>query len=309
MSVAFLYPGQGSQRPGMLGRLPDHPSVRRVLEEADRHLEGGVGRLNDPAALRSTVAAQLCLLVAGVATAAALDEEGAAPDVVAGHSVGAFGAAVAAGSLTFPEALAAVRLRATLMERAYPAGYGMAAVLGATPGAVRRLVETVSIPEEPLYVANVNAPDQVVVSGSAAALENLAAAAPGAGARSVERLDVAVPSHCPLMRPVADELAEHLRGVPRRALAAPYLSNAGGRVLRDAAAVLGDLSESLATPVRWHDATTLMVELGADLFAQLPPGRVLADLAEREHPGVRTVAVADAGLRDAAFLVRRARGR
>ncbi|WP_225958881.1 ACP S-malonyltransferase [Nonomuraea africana] len=129
MRVAFLYPGQGTQRAGMLHDLPDHPAVAATLAEAERILPGS-SRQDGAQALTSTVTTQVALCIAGVAATRALADEGAAPDAVAGHSTGVFAAAVAAGALTFAEALVAVRHRGELMRDAYPSGYGMAAVLG-----------------------------------------------------------------------------------------------------------------------------------------------------------------------------------
>ncbi|WP_204061554.1 malonate decarboxylase subunit epsilon [Microbispora corallina] len=308
MRVAFLYPGQGTQRPGMLHDLPDHPAVAATLAEAERILPGS-SRQDGAQALTSTVTAQVALCVAGVAAANALAHEGATPDAVAGHSIGAFPAAVAAGALTFAEALPAVRRRGELMRDAFPSGYGMAAVLGLGVLQVRRLVESITTGDDPAYVAVVDADQQVVVSGSVRALHRLAAAAAACGARRVQLLDIGVPSHCPLLGHVADAMADHLATVPRRALAVPYLSNSTGRLLHDADAVLDDLARAVAATVRWRDITALLGELGTTLFVQAPPGHVLARIARAAHPQARVVALEDTGVADAALLARRARQR
>ncbi len=307
MSVAFLYPGQGTQRPGMLHDLPGHPAVTATRAEAERILPGS--SLRDTAeALESTVTAQVALCVAGVAATRALAGEGAVPDAVAGHSAGAFPAAVAAGALTFAEALTAVRHRGELMRDAYPRGYGMAAVLGLTVSQVRRVAESTGTGDDPVYLAVVDTDQQVVVAGSDRALERLAAAAARAGARRVRRLDIAVPSHCPLLGHVADAMADHLAAIPRRPLAVPYLGDATGRLLRDSAAVLDDLARGVATTVRWRDVIAVLGELGTTLFVQTPPGDVLARIARAAHPRTRVISLADTGVADAALLIRRARG-
>jgi len=306
--VAFLYPGQGTQRPGMLRDLPDHAAVAATLAEAEAILPGST-RQDTAQALESTVTAQVALCVAGVAATRALADEGVTPDAVAGHSIGVFPAAVAAGVLTFAEALVAVRRRGELMRDAYPSGYGMAAVLGLSVSHVRRMVESISTADDPAYVAVVDTDQQVVVAGSTRALERLTTAAAHAGARRVQRLDIGVPSHCPLLGGVADAMADHLGTVPRRRLAVPYVSDSTGRLLNDAGAVLDDLARSIATTVKWRDATAMLGELGATLFIQTPPGHVLARMAGAAHPHARVIALAETGIADTAEITRRVRTR
>ncbi|MFC0553349.1 acyltransferase domain-containing protein [Planotetraspora thailandica] len=306
MRVAFLYPGQGTQRPGMLHDLPGHPAVAATLAEAERILPGS-SQHDGARALRSTVTAQVALCVAGVAATNALAAEGVTPDAVAGHSAGAFPAAVAAGALTFAEALMAVRRRGELMRDAYPSGYGMAAVLGLSESQARRVIESITTGHDPAYLAVVDTDQQVVVAGSTLALKRLTVAAERAGARRVKGLDIGVPSHCALLRGVADAMAAHLGTVPRRHLTVPYVGDSTGRLLRDADAVLDDLARSVATPMRWRDATALLGELGTTLFIQTPPGDVLARMARAAHPHARVITLAETGIADAALLARRAR--
>ncbi|MDN3354905.1 acyltransferase domain-containing protein [Actinomadura sp. DC4] len=301
MRVAFLYPGQGAQRPRMLHDLPDHPAVAATLAEAERILPG-LSRQDGAEELRSTVTAQVALCVAGVAATRALAAEGAAPDAVAGQSAGAFPAAVAAGALTFAEALVAVRRRGELMRDAFPSGYGMAAVLGLSVPQVRRAVESITTGEDPAYLAVVDADQQTVVAGSVRALDRLTPAAARAGARRVRRLDVAVPSHCPLLDGVAGAMADHLAAIPRRRLGVPCVGGTG-RLLRDAGAVLDDLARSVATTLRWRDSLALLAELGTSVFVQTPPGHVLTHLARGAYPHARVITLADAGVADTAFRV------
>ncbi|MFC4529174.1 acyltransferase domain-containing protein [Sphaerisporangium dianthi] len=306
MRVAFLYPGQGTQRAGMLHDLPDHPAVAATLAEAERILPGS-SRQDGARALTSTVTAQVALCVAGVAATMALAGEGVVPDAVAGHSVGVFPAAVAAGALTFAEALVAVRHRGELMRDAYPSGYGMAAVLGLGVSRARRLIESITTDDDPVYLAVIDTDQQVVAAGSVPALDRLAAAAERAGARRVRRLDIGVPSHCPLLAGVADAMAVHLGTVPRRRLDVPYLGDATGRLLHDTGAVLDDLARSVATTLRWRDVTAVLGELGTTLFIQAPPGHLLARMAGAAHPRSRAISLADTAVGDAAVLARRVR--
>ncbi len=305
MSVAYLFPSQGSQRPGMLHDLPDHPATREMISQATEVLGRDVLELDTPEALGSTVATQLALLVTGTTAARILLEEGGEADFVAGHSVGAFAAAVAAGALAYPDALRLVDLRASAMQEAYPRGYGMGVVVGLEERIVSRLAAEVGIPKAPVHAANVNAPLQVSVAGAEDALERVLSLAREHGARRARRLAVPVPSHSPLMAPVAAELERALADVPMDLPAVPYLSNVGGRALRDPEEIRADLARSVERPVRWHDATSLLFELGVRLFVELPPGRVLTDLASAAFPEARVIAVADAGVGSAATLIAR----
>ncbi|MBS7543983.1 malonate decarboxylase subunit epsilon [Ancylobacter oerskovii] len=285
MSTALLFPGQGSQMPGMLAGLPPHPAVAATLEEASDRLGRRWQELDTEAALAGTEAAQLGLLVAGVAAARALAAEGRHVDAVLGHSVGAFAAAVAAECLDFADALRLVSARGSLMSGLFPSGYGMAAILGLPARRVERLVAE-SRGAGDLYLSNYNAPRQIVVSGSDAALELLCRLAVQAGARKAERLAVVVPSHCPLLAPVAEALARVARDIPFRAPRLVYASARRARVLGAAEAVAEDLVRNVAEPVRWHDAMELLVERGVNEVLQAPPGRVLADLVGEAHPGM-----------------------
>ncbi len=305
MSVAFLFPGQGSQRPGMLHDLPDHPATHETIAQANEVLDREVLNLDTPEALASTVAVQLALLIAGTATARVLNEEGGRADFVVGHSVGAFAAAVAASVLTFPDALRLVDLRARAMQEAYPRGYGMGVVAGLDERTVARLAAESSTPNAPVHAANVNAPLQVCVAGADEALERVLDLAREHGARRVWRLAVPTPSHTPLMAPVAAKLERALAAISMDPPAVPYLSNVGGRALRDPEEIRDDLARSVERPVRWHDATTLLFEFGVRLFVELPPGRLLTDLAAAAFPEARAIAVADAGVGSAATLIAR----
>jgi malonate decarboxylase epsilon subunit len=305
MSVAFLFPGQGAQRSGMLHHLPEHPAIVHTLEEASAILDVDAQGLDTHAALASTVAAQLALCIAGVAAARALMAEGATPDLVAGLSVGAFAAAVAASSLDFPDALRLVHLRAILMERAYPRGYGMGVIIGLQERQVERLVAAICSEAAPVYIANVNAPRQIAIAGANTALAVALAEARAQGAVRAERLRVTVPSHCPLLADVAAALADALDTVEVRPPRVPYLSNRRARALTSAEAVSEDLAANVAYPVRWHEITATMAERGARLFVEMPPGQVLTDLAAAAFPAVRAVALATSRLDSVLALIQR----
>ena len=290
--IAFLYPGQGAQHAGMLANLPGSTATQRTLEEA-AELFPVVSELDTAEVLASTTNAQLALLICGVATARTLaDDHGLRPDIVAGHSVGAFAAAVGAGVLTFSEAVAAVRLRGDSMARACASGqWGMAALTGLRLRAVRDLVDAA---DEKLWIANINAVDQVVLGGTVAALDTARQAARRAGARRFELLDVAVASHGPLQRDTARVVAQHLSTIPHRGQRAAYMTNVGARRIRDdAAAVLDDLATAVAHPVRWFDIMRLLPELGVDATVEMPPGDVLSRLVTATTPALSVFSVTD----------------
>jgi malonate decarboxylase epsilon subunit len=246
-------------------------------------------------------------VISGVAGARGLtDDHGLSPTFVAGHSVGAFAAAVTAGVLTLREALAAVRLRGDLMREACAGGdWGMAAVTGLPSAAAQRLADVAATAGDPLWVANVNSATQTVLSGTATALAAAGHAAEKLGARAFERLDVSVASHCPLQNGTAVRLAEHLSTLPRRPPTARFLTNTRGRSVGSADQILDDLANAVAHPVQWYDATRLMAELGATCAVQLPPGRVLTDLLVSAVPAMASIALSDNTFDGAATFVRR----
>ena len=264
-----------------------------------------VDSLDNAEALHSTAAVQTALLIAGVATARALMAEQVHPAAVAGMSIGAFGAAVACGTLSFADALPLVRLRGELMQTAFPSGYGLAAIEGLNEVQVEGIVERTRTAELPVYVSNINAPRQIVVAGSDAALDAVIAQARQQGARRAERLAVSVPSHCPLLQPVADRLAQAMARLTLRPPSMPYVSNRGGRALYDAEAIRQDLATSIAHPVRWYDALEVLRELGAKVFIEMAPGHVSTHLVAELFPDVRAVSIADQGLRYATVVAAR----
>ncbi|WP_036438586.1 ACP S-malonyltransferase [Mycobacterium sp. URHB0044] len=308
MSLAFLFPGQGSQQPNMLHALPNGPAVAAVISESRSCLArlGLPEDIDSAAALQDTTNVQIALLIAGVACARALTEEhGLAPRFVAGHSVGAFAAAVTAGAMSLDDALTTVELRGRLMNDACRDGdWGMAAITGLPIRSAQLLAERTGTDADPLWLANVNSATQTVLSGTATALHDASHAARTAGATDFERLDVAAASHCPVQADTAIRLAQHLAGLPRHTPAARYLTNSRGRAVTTADAILDDLAQSVAQPVQWYDATRLLPELGATCAIETQPGHVLAHLCTANAPGLAAFSLQDTGL---AATVARAR--
>jgi malonate decarboxylase epsilon subunit len=307
MSTAYLFPGQGAQTPGFLHRLPEHPAVSATLVEAAAVLGIDVMGLDTAAALSSTAAVQLGLLIAGVAVTRALTHEGLKVDAAAGLSVGAFGAAVALNVLSFADALSLVKLRGECMEQAYPHGYGMAAIVGLEERQVAAIVERIGGSDAQLYIANVNAPTQIVLSGALRALEVAVETARQSGARRAERMAVTVPSHCPLLDAVAERLAAAMASVEMHDPLRPYVSNRRARVVHDAQGVRDDLIHNVANAVRWHDSVTVLYELNVRLFIEPPPGQVLSRLAQQAFAETRAIAVEDLRLDSIVLLAERER--
>jgi malonyl CoA-acyl carrier protein transacylase len=304
MSLAFLFPGQGSQQPDMLHTLPNTPAVSGVLDESRSQLTclGRSADIDTAAALLDTTDVQIALLIAGVGCARALiDDHGLTPQFVAGHSVGAFSAAVTAGVITLAEALAAVALRGHLMKEACADGdWGMAAVSGLPTRPACQIAKQVATADDPVWVANINSATQTVFSGTASALQKVADAARIAGAFNYERLNVAVASHCPKQAATARRMAAHLAGLPRREPTARYLTNTRGRATTSAETVLDDLAQAVAHTVQWYDATRLMGELGASCAIETQPGHVLTRLLPSAAPTVAAISLQDSGLAAAA---------
>jgi len=282
MSVLFTFPGQGAQKPGMLHALPDHAETARTLDEASTALGRAVQALDTEAALRSTVAVQLCLLVAGVAMARVLAAHGARPQMVAGLSIGAWPAAVTAGVLSFDDAVRLVELRARLMEDAYPSGYGMTAIGGLTRQQLEPLVARVHDAGAPVYLANLNAARQIVIAGSDDAMQSVADLALAQGAQRAERLAVAVPSHCDLFDEQARRLACAVEQVALHRPRLTYISSSQARALFDGARIGADLAANMARPVLWADTVRHAWERGARLALEMPTGSVLTRLTEPE---------------------------
>jgi malonate decarboxylase epsilon subunit len=291
MSIAFLFPGQGSQFPGMLHQLPGHPEVERTLDEISSVLRSDVRGLDSEEALKSSVSVQLALLASGVATARALIERGAQPAVVCGLSVGAFAAAVVADVVSLEDAVGLVKLRAEKMIELYPNGYGLSAIIGLSEPQILSIIQEVATDHEPVFLANINAPLQMVIAGSEAGMDRVLDQARRHGARKAERLHVSVPSHCLLLQPVADLLQHRFSTLRLRRPKMTYIGNVNARAMRTPELIASDLANNIAHSVRWHDATTVARELGCNLFLEMPPGHVLTDLAKENLPGVNALAV------------------
>jgi [acyl-carrier-protein] S-malonyltransferase len=290
--VAFVFPGQGSQKVGMGRAWADvSEAARRTFEEADEALGEPLSRLcweGPEEELGLTVNTQPALLAASTAVHRALAGTplaGVVPVALAGHSLGEYSALVAAGALPFADAIRLVRRRGELMQAAVPVGEGaMAAILGLDAAAVAAVAQEASADQEGelVAVANLNAPAQTVVAGHKAAVDRAVALARERGARKATLLPVSAPFHSPLMRPARLGMIEPLRAAPFAAPRVPVVANVDAAPVATAEAARDALARQIDGPVRWVESVQWMErEAGVDLFLELGPGTVLAGLIRR----------------------------
>ena len=299
MSVAFVFPGQGSQAPGLGLEFADFDEAAADLYQwASACLGWDLAetlRVASPDELRQTYIAQPAIFCVSVAALRALEAAGVPrPAYVAGHSLGEFSALVAAGALSFEAGLLLVARRAEAMQRAADARPGsMSSVLGLSAEGVEMAVEATA-QNQVLAVANDNAPGNVVVSGEWTALERLPAAAKELGAKRVVPLNVGGAFHSPLMAPAVEVFEPHLAAAPLRDPAIPVVANATAEPVTDAEELRRLLARQLTGRVRWTESVRRMAALGVDTFIEVGPGTVLSGLIKRTVEGTRVLAAGDA---------------
>lgn len=284
--IAIVFPGQGSQSLGMLGELAAaHPEVRTAFDEAS----AGAGidlwalsQLGPEEQLNQTEFTQPALLAAGVAVWRVWQAQGGAqPALLAGHSLGEYAALVAAGALSLADGAKLVRERGRLMQAAVPAGVGaMAAVLGGDEAAIEAACAEVATPEV-CVAANYNSPGQVVIGGTAAGVDAALALLAERGVRKAVKLAVSVPSHTPLMREAAEQLALAMDSVAWSAPGIPVVQNVDGAVQADVASIRSALVRQLYLPVRWTQCVQALAAAGATRIGECGPGKVLTGLIKR----------------------------
>jgi [acyl-carrier-protein] S-malonyltransferase len=296
--IAFVFPGQGSQKVGM-GKdlLEKFPEARAVFESADKALGEKLSSLcfeGPEDALKLTANTQPAILTVSVAVYAVFANRGPVPDFVAGHSLGEYSALVATGSLSLEDAVRAVRARGSFMQEAVPAGVGaMAAVLGLEPDKVKAVCDAAA-QGEVLAPANYNSPEQTVIAGHASAVARAEAKLKEAGAKRVLPLPVSAPFHCSLMDPVKPRLAEVLGKVQVAAPRVPVVTNVEARPNGDASRVVPLLLEQVSAPVRWIECVEALKAQGVTRVVELGPGKVLAGLVKRISKDIETFNVEDA---------------
>jgi [acyl-carrier-protein] S-malonyltransferase len=288
--LAFLFPGQGSQFSGMGESLAKaYPAARQLFEEADRVLGFPLSQLcfsGSEEELKKTENTQPALLAVSVAALRVLEELGIQPDFVAGHSLGEYSALVAAGSVTFADALVLVRKRGRYMQEAVPAGLGAMAALLKLPEEKLEGVLAEAAHGEVVAAANLNAPDQVVIAGNVKAVERAMDLAKAAGAKRAILLPVSAPFHCPLMKPAQDRLRLDLDATEFRELSVPLVNNWQATQITRGADAREGLYQQVPNPVRWTQSVRLLAGLGVTRFIEVGAGQVLTGLCRNIDPSL-----------------------
>lgn len=297
--IAFVFPGQGAQKVGMGKTLAAaFPHCREVFDEADDALGESLSGLcfeGPDERLRLTENTQPAILAMSIAVHRLVESHGVQASFAAGHSLGEYSAHVAAGTISFADALRTVRRRGRYMQEAVPAGEGaMAAILGLDlEGVTRACTETALELHRVVTPANMNAPGQVVIAGHADAVARAGERARELGAKRAIALAVSAPFHCPLMKPAEERLAPELRALPAVDPRIPVVANVDGAPKRDASAAIDALIRQVSSPVLWETVVRRLIADGARTFVELGPGTVLAGLIKKIDRSMTVLSIED----------------
>ncbi|MEK4250306.1 ACP S-malonyltransferase [Paenibacillus sp. FSL W7-1287] len=294
--IAFVFPGQGAQTVGMGKDIYEHDvDARAILEQANEALGFSITELmfNGPdTELKQTANTQPALLTVSVAFLKLIDKSGLKADYVAGHSLGEYSALVAAGVLSFEDAVRTVRARGQFMEQAVPGGQGaMAAVLGAEREALKQLCAQITSEGKLVELANMNCPGQIVVSGSVEGVNEVVARGKEIGAKRVIPLEVSGPFHSSLMEKAAIALREELEKLTMQDASIPVIANVTAEPVSAAAQITSLLEQQVCAPVLWEDSVKKLIELGVDTFVEIGSGSVLTGLIKKIDRNVTTVTI------------------
>jgi [acyl-carrier-protein] S-malonyltransferase len=295
--IAFIYPGQASQYPGMGKELADkYAAARAVFDEADKALGFSISQMcfaGSEEDLKMTANTQPAILTCSVAVNRVLADKGITPDFVAGHSLGEYSALVAAGSLKFSDAVQLVRKRGQYMQEAVPAGQGaMAAIMGLSPVVVTDVCKRAA-DSEVCSPANLNSPEQTVISGHAGAVKRAVEMASQSGAKRAVMLQVSAPFHSALMMPAQQRLEKDLRAAQFGQLQMPLVTNVDADTITGSEEAREALIRQVTAPVRWEESVRLMIEEGVTTFVEVGPGKVLVGLLRQIERSVGALNVED----------------
>jgi len=310
--LAFLFPGQASQYPGMGRDLAENfPESRTVFEEADHALGFPISKLcfeGSEEDLKQTENTQPAILTVSVAAYRALETRGIVPDFAAGHSLGEYSALVAAASLDFSAAVKLVRQRGRYMQEAVPAGQGaMAAILGLSAADIAEVCKKAAVGEV-VSTANLNSPEQTVIAGNATAVKRAVEIASQSGAKRAVVLAVSAPFHCSLLAPAQQRLEVDLRAAAFGPLRFPLITNVDAEAVLSGEEAREALIRQVTLPVRWHESVREMIERGVNIFVEVGPGKVLSGLLRQIDRSVRCLNVEDsASLRSTIDKIAQAR--
>jgi len=298
-SLAFVFPGQGSQQMGMLSELAEtHPVIKNTFSEASEVLGYDLWDLiqNGPVEdLNQTDKTQPALLTAGVALWRLWQEQGGAkPALMAGHSLGEYTALVCSGAISFADGVNLVKLRGEFMQQAVPAGTGaMAAILGLDDASIEKACQEAE-EGEVVSPVNYNCPGQIVIAGQKTAVERAIANCKEAGAKRAVPLPVSVPSHCALMKPAAEQMAEQLAKIEISMPEISVIQNVTASAAASVDELKDNLLQQLYSPVLWTKSVQSMVEQGVESTVECGPGKVLSGLNKKVHKPLSVAAISDA---------------